>query len=227
MSRKSSSRDSTSKAHKAVSAGHAQALVADVEPTANSQGISVGWICLLVVALYWGDLYIMDHGGDLMGKGGSFPEEVYYPVPSFVALEELNPKVDLGPIKTGELLYVQKGCVTCHQSTGLGAPNQFPPLAGSEWVNAEGPNRLIRIVLDGLAGPITVSGKSFNGVMVPWRDTIKDDSEIAAILSFVRNSWGNQGSIVTSNEVTVIREATKSHANRAYTAAELEGIPPK
>lgn len=86
-------------------------------------------------------------------------------------------------------------CQACHQPTGLGNPAQgIPPLAGSEWVaGAEAsPARLSRIVLYGLSGKITVAGKEFNGQM-PAQGSALKDYQIAAALTFVRNSFGNKG----------------------------------
>ena len=159
-----------------------------------------------------------------MGKGGSFPQEVYYPQATFVQLEALNPKVDKGPVEQGRIHY-QTYCMPCHQGNGMGLPGQFPPLAGSEWVNAEGPNRIIRIILNGLQGPITVKGQEFNGAMVPWRDTIPDPADIAAIATFIRQEWGNTGAPVSPEKVAEIKTATESRGGRAWTAAELESIP--
>src|SRR5437870_10598632 len=81
----------------------------------------------------------------------------------------------------------------CHQSTGQGTPGTFPPLAGSEWVQAPEPGRIIRLVLDGGHGPITVKGQQFpaSSAMPPWKENLKDE-EIAAVLTYVRGNqaWG-------------------------------------
>ena len=73
--------------------------------------------------------------------------------------------------------------------TGLGAAVEFPPLAGSEWVLEPGPNRIIRIVLNGFGGPVTVKGQSFQNTMVPFRD-ILNDTQIAQVLMYIRSEWG-------------------------------------
>ncbi|NNF03047.1 MAG: cytochrome c, partial [Rhodothermales bacterium] len=66
---------------------------------------------------------------------------------------------------TGEAVY-SKYCVTCHQADGQGIPGAFPPVAGAEWVDGD-PGRLIRLVLNGMQGPITVRGEEYNNVMTP------------------------------------------------------------
>jgi mono/diheme cytochrome c family protein len=116
-------------------------------------------------------------------------------------------------------------CAACHQATGVGAPGQFPPLAKSDWVNVEGPNRIVRIVLNGLGGPITVNGVEYNNNMLAWRDQLTD-RQIAAILSYIRNDWGNKGSLVQPEEVKKIRDATKDKGE-PWKASELLAIPVK
>jgi mono/diheme cytochrome c family protein len=197
---------------------------ADFEPTALNRAVPALLVGILGALLYWGDMYVMDHGGDLMGKSGSFPEQVYYPIKTFAQLESMHPKVASNLVDDGRIAFT-KYCMICHQANGMGLPGQFPPLAGSEWVNAEGPNRIIRIVLDGFTGPVQIKGQPFNATMVPWRTTITDDREIAAVLTFIRQEWGNKASEVSTEKVTQIREASKSHAGRPWIASELESIP--
>ena len=132
-------------------------------------------------------------------------------------------------MKLGQQLF-EKNCAACHQANGSGNPAAInaPPLAGSDWVNAGGPNRVIRIVLNGLSGPIEVSGKQFGlGTMVPWRDALKDD-EIAAILTYVRGNkgWGNGAANVSSPQVKTIRDKTTTQGG-AWNAADLLKVPDK
>jgi nitrite reductase (NO-forming) len=115
-------------------------------------------------------------------------------------------------IASGELLF--KGtCSVCHQPTGQGIPNAFPPLAKSDFLMAD-KHRSIEIVLKGLNGAVTVNGKQFNSVMPPMSQ-LRDD-EVANILTFVRNSWGNQGEPVTAKEVTDIRVKIKLPPGAAH-----------
>jgi len=109
-------------------------------------------------------------------------------------------------------------CITCHQATGLGVPGQYPPLAGSEW--AQGPEeRVIRIVLHGLNGPITVKGTAFNNVMAPLGTALKDD-QIANAISYVRSAWGNTAAEVQPETVAKVRAEIANH-NGYWTAEEL------
>jgi len=93
-------------------------------------------------------------------------------------------------------------CAACHQPTGLVLPNAFPPLAGSDYLMAD-KARAIRVVLTGLTGKITVNGAEYNSVM-PAQAQL-DDETIAAVLTFVLNSWGNDGGRVAATEVAAMR----------------------
>jgi mono/diheme cytochrome c family protein/glucose/arabinose dehydrogenase len=103
-------------------------------------------------------------------------------------------------------------CITCHQADGNGMQNIYPPLTNSEWVAGD-PTRMIKIVLKGLYGPMTYQGKEYGPAkgtppMTPFGGLLKDD-EIAAVISYVRQSFGNNGSIVTPDQVKAVRDATK------------------
>lgn len=109
-------------------------------------------------------------------------------------------------MKKGASVY--NNCAGCHQSTGLGLPGVNPPLAGSEWVLG-GTERLARIAMHGVMGPITVKGTNFNNVMVA---PVLNDSEIAQVLTYIRNSWGNQAPMVTKEMVAKVRSEAGAHA---------------
>lgn len=109
-------------------------------------------------------------------------------------------------------------CMTCHQATGQGVPGQYPPLAGSEWAQGN-EERVIRIVLHGLNGPITVEGKEYNNVMAPLGAVLKDE-QIANVLSYVRSEWGNKAAEVQPETVAKVRAETAAHTG-FWTAPEL------
>jgi mono/diheme cytochrome c family protein len=94
-------------------------------------------------------------------------------------------------------------CAACHQATGAGLPGVFPPLASSEWVNAD-PKTIARILLLGVNGKITVAGNTFNGTMPAFSATLSD-AEIAAVASHVRSSFGNKSSALTADFVKTER----------------------
>lgn len=113
-------------------------------------------------------------------------------------------------IVAGKKLYAGT-CSVCHQNNGEGLPGVFPPLAQSDYM-MEDKLRAINIVLNGMSGPVTVNGKDYNSVMPPMSQL--NDDEIANILTYVMNSWGNEDGIVTKQEVTEVREATKDERPR-------------
>lgn len=117
----------------------------------------------------------------------------------------------------GRAVYT-KVCATCHQANGQGVPGVFPPLAGSSIITATDPGKIIRATLHGLQGPIEVNGQTYNSVMPPQGATLKDD-ELAAALTYARNSWGNRAPAVTTDEVTVVRLTVKR--DTFWTWAEL------
>ena len=92
-------------------------------------------------------------------------------------------------------------CIACHQANGKGIPGVFPPLAESNFLNAD-KERAIGIVLHGRTGPITVNGKHFNNTMPPQN---LSDAQVAAALTYVFHSFGNSGKVVTREEVKKIR----------------------
>ena len=110
-------------------------------------------------------------------------------------------------------------CAACHQATGQGLPGAFPPLAGSEFVLGD-EERVVRIVLHGLTGPVTVKGQSFNGAMPAWADALSD-AEIAAVLTYVRSSWGNSAEAIATEQVAEERTKTASRTT-PWTAGELK-----
>jgi mono/diheme cytochrome c family protein len=202
------------------------------EPTAERKPISILLVGLFIALLYWGDMYVMEHGADVSGKGGSFPAVVYDPYITYAQVEGANPEdPETKILKRGRQHY-ELLCAVCHQSTGLGNPaTSIPPLAGSEWVLTEGPGRLIRIVLDAPGGEFEVAGKKYNNPqMPPWRDIpLLNDEELAALLSYVRRNkeWGHNASMVKPEKVKEVRAATASHAGRQWTAPELLQVPPQ
>jgi mono/diheme cytochrome c family protein len=104
-------------------------------------------------------------------------------------------------------------CSACHQPTGQGIPNRFPPLAGSDFLNAD-KNRAIKVLIHGLQGEVTVNGRKFNNSMPSFP---LGDEDIANALTYVYNSFGNSGKEVTPEEVGVLRaqrDDIKASANQ-------------
>lgn len=114
-----------------------------------------------------------------------------------------------------EVFHREAHCATCHQPNGQGLAPAFPPLVGTPWVTGS-EERLSKIVLHGIHGKIEVNGKVYdpeNGVppMTAFR-ALLNDKEVAAVLTYVRNSWGNKAAPVTPESVKKIRAATKDRS---------------
>lgn len=124
-------------------------------------------------------------------------------------------------IEGAEIYGREAHCGTCHQANGKGLPAAgFPPLNGTKWATGD-PERLIKLTLKGLFGPIEVAGKKLPGVvpMTPFEHLLKD-KELAATLTYVRNSFGNKASAIQPEQVKAVREAIKDKKDM-YVPAEL------
>ena len=105
-------------------------------------------------------------------------------------------------IAHGKTLFATN-CSACHQAEGQGLKGAFPPLAGSDYLAQDGGMVAVTAILNGLSGPITVNGVEYNAVMPPV--SYLSDSEVADVVTFVLNSWGNQGGEIASAEVAAAR----------------------
>ena len=113
-------------------------------------------------------------------------------------------------------------CIACHQPTGAGLPPVFPTLINTEYVNGSA-ERMAAIVLKGVMGPITVNGAAFNNIMPP-QEAMLTDEKIAAVITYVRASFGNKAAAVKPE---VVAEARKKFMSKAtmWSEAELKAWP--
>ena len=121
------------------------------------------------------------------------------------------------PAPQGDFIY-SAICAPCHQSNGLGVEGKYPPLAGSEWALGS-PEIPVRIVLNGLRGPIAVRGVSYQNEMPAFGGQFSD-AEIAAVINYVRSSWGNKATEVTADLVKKARAAAAGQGS--WTAERLK-----
>ncbi len=122
-------------------------------------------------------------------------------------------------MKKGAALY--KNCAACHGVDGGGMAPAFPPLGGSEWVTGSGAVPALAII-HGVTGPIEVSGKPYNGVMPAMADGWSD-YDVAALIYYVQNSFGNSvREIYSPEQITEIRTLSKSYGKKQMTADELK-----
>lgn len=185
----------------------------------GSESLSPKLVILFVALAFLG-------AGYLVWNSGGFKSTVFNP--ARVAWDGAGTggaAAVVDPMVLGKKVFTQN-CAVCHQANGQGVPGQFPPLAGSEWVLAKegwhGDNHIVKIVINGLQGVVQVKGQNFNNVMAPWGKVLKDE-QIAAVLTYVRNEWGNQAPPITTDFVAKVREKNKDRVD-PWTQKELQAV---
>ena len=192
--------------------------VVSATPRVGAYTAPAGFFIGLAVLAYLGS-------AELGYNHGLFSTAVYEPYADLKSIPTAGGEVN--PVDAGREVYAQM-CQACHQPNGSGNPaNGCPPLAQSDWVLEEGPGRLIRLVLNGATGPITVNGKEWGSPagMLAFKDALSDD-QIAYVVTYIRQSpeWKNNASPVTAEMVKAVREKTASRT-MPWTAPELLKAP--
>ncbi len=141
-------------------------------------------------------------------------QQLFESTPSDAAAPSSGPET----AASGEAIY-QRQCATCHGADGQGVAGAFPPLAGADWVTGD-TDRLVRILMHGLQGPVEVGGTRYNGVMPAFGGRLSDE-EIAAVLTYIRASWGHQASEVTASDVEDVR-AEYGGRTSPWSASDLQ-----
>ncbi len=186
------------------------------EPMAARSHIPM-WILLVLLALfYFGGIYFDHHSG-------WFDKQVYSPYANAAMLEAYQPKSGAAAARAQGKKIFEAICGTCHGVDGLGKPGQAPPLAGSEWVNAKGHNRLAHIPLAGISGTLSVAGKDWNLPMAAMGAALSD-ADLANVLTYIRSSWGNQAGEVTADDIKAVR-ASMGARPQPVTAETLKAMP--
>ena len=194
---------------RAENAKKAQALL--TEPARNADG-SFRIPLKDAVALVAQDPKVV---AKLQAAAGPAPAPAAAPAAP-VAATNVFVKASDEQMKRGAAVYART-CIACHQPTGLGLPPVFPPLANAPIV-AGNPELPVKFILQGLMGPITVNGMTYNSMMPPVAGV--SDEDIADVLTYVRQSFGNQANAVTADQVKAIRAATAGRTTM-WTTAEL------
>ena len=114
-------------------------------------------------------------------------------------------------INAGKALF-NGTCSVCHQASGSGLEGVFPPLAKSDFLNAD-VTRAIGVVIQGLSGKLKVNGKEYDSVMPPMNQL--NDDEVANILTYVLNSWDNKGGQIKTSDVKAVRAKAPAKAAAA------------
>ncbi len=197
--------------------GAGDAVFSPASPKTGTYGIPTGFFLALGVLAYIGHAELGYHSGE-------FSPGVYEPYANAKSIPRVG---EVSRVDAGRDVYAQM-CQACHQPNGSGNPaNGCPPVAGSDWVLAEGPARLIRIVLHGGTGPIKVNDKEWGSAtgMLAFKDALNDE-QVAAVVTFLRQApeWKNEASEVTPEMVKAVREKTATR-NTQWTEAELLKVP--
>lgn len=167
------------------------------------------WMYVVIICtLAFGFFYMGRYLGEVSDRA-----HVLYIQPEAAGEEE---EVEFDPIAEGQQVYTRV-CQACHQANGQGVEGVFPTLAGAEWVVDE-PDNVVKIVLNGLQGELVRDDATYDGVM-PAFDNLSDQ-EIAAVISYIRNDFGNDASEYPEERVTQIRELT-SDISGAYNEAQV------
>jgi mono/diheme cytochrome c family protein len=183
------------------------------EPKAGLKPLPIWLFVLLFLLLYWGMVYFDQHSG-------WFNSQVYTPYHSFAQLQACQPATGGVDLQRGKTVY-ENVCALCHNTDGNGKPGQAPPFVGSEWVTGS-PTRMIHIPLTGLSGPLSVAGKEWNLAM-PAMGAALSDEDLAATLTYIRATFGNKASAISSDQVKAVR-AKLAGRTQPSTAAELNSV---
>lgn len=193
---------------------HAPIMREKREPRDGFEPVPLMLVATFGAVLFWGGWYLATFSG-------GWQPDVLNPDPEarFASRVPLE-KLPLDPLALGERLY-RANCVSCHQVSGLGVAGQYPSLVGSEWV-LENDHQLKRILLQGIEGPMTVLGQTYSGNMPGFGGRLNDE-QIAAVLTYIRQSWGNDAELITAEAVAATRAATQ-HRSQPWTEPELLAI---
>lgn len=166
-------------------------------------------------------------GGAVMGQGGNFfgygelTKDGYLRAKSPVQLPKVVvPEPALAfLIKEGGKVY--SACASCHMDNGLGQTGQIPPLAGSEWVLGS-TEKLAMIIHNGITGTIEVAGITYTNKQMNAVGKDLSAKELAALMTYIRNSWGNEASLVTPEMAANALAISAKRGGGQVTAEELK-----
>ena len=196
---------------------HAQLMREKEEPQEGFSPVPIFLMFIFAALCFWGGVYLVEHSGGYRWDAYSpdFDPNAGAPKPVEIALFDRGAKV------------YRKQCAQCHQADGNGVLGVYPPLVASSWVTGH-PQVVSRILINGLNGPILVKGSKYNGNMPAFGSSglALSDKDIAGVITYIRQEWGNSASDVT---VATIAEYSDLYAGRSvpWQAADLkEGLGP-
>ena len=202
---------------------HAAVAREKIDPRVGREPLSLWLVAIYGLAVFFGGAYLGRYAGNWSGEGldylGNAPRVASHAGAGGAACEAAT---ELTPAQKGAKIF-SANCATCHQATGLGVAGQYPPLAGSEFVNG-GTRRLGMILLKGLQGPLTVKGVHYgSAVMQPWEKTL-NDQKIAEVLTYIRQEWGNTAGPVAPEGISALRKELAGRTE-SFTEPDLQAVP--
>ena len=196
---------------------HAQLMREKEEPQEGFSPVPIFLMFIFAALCFWGGVYLVEHSGGYRWDAYSpdFNPSAGAPKPIEITLFDRGAKV------------YRNQCAQCHQADGNGVLGVYPPLVASNWVTGH-PQVVSRILINGLNGPIVVKGSNYNGNMPAFGSSglALSDKDIAGVITYIRQEWGNSASDVT---VATIAEYSDLYAGRSvpWQAADLkEGLGP-
>lgn len=162
------------------------------EPDEARHGVHPIALAVFIGMSVWGAAYFALYSGDDFKPHGG---------------DQRSPVAAVSEGPDGKAIFAAR-CASCHQANGQGVPGAFPPLAASSWITDD--HTAVRILLRGITGPIEVNGASYNGVMPPFGTTLSD-AEVAAVLTYVRGSFGNTLGPIDAARVARVRTEQAAH----------------
>ncbi len=192
------------------------------DPAEAQHPLPSGLLLLFGVIVCFAGVYLgVYHGGfrgNIYNESESTPDLLSSKKLAAPGVSQVAAELTL--VEQGKAVYAN--CQPCHQASGLGIAGQFPSLVAADWVTGS-EKRLVAILLKGLVGPMKVGDTVYNGAMPAWEKALSE-KKIAAVVSYVRASWGNAAPEISEAKVAA---AKKEFASRVdpWTEADLLAIP--
>ena len=196
---------------------HRQIVRELADPAEGYERVPVFVWVTITTLVFWAGWYVG-------ARGGSFDTQTHVEYaqagpPGAIAGDSAR-KGPVDAIAEGKRIF-GANCTACHQSTGLGVAGAFPPIVGSEWVT--GPEQtVVRILLNGLNGPLKVKGANYNAAMPAWKESLTDD-DIAHVITYIRQWSPNAAPAVSAATVGTLRKQYESRSG-PWTEAELKAL---
>ena len=196
---------------------HAQLMREKEEPQEGFSPVPIFLMFIFAALCFWGGVYLVEHSGGYRWDAYS---------PDFNPYADAPKPIEISLFDRGAKVY-RNQCAQCHQADGNGVLGVYPPLVASNWVTGH-PQVVSRILINGLNGPIVVKGSNYNGNMPAFGSSglALSDKDIAGVITYIRQEWGNSASEVTE---ATIAEYSDLYAGRSvpWQATDLkEGLGP-